>query len=91
MGLAEDDRSFPEEAKLFPTEKEDGESISSEEISFSKEDKEDDCTESQQFLNSIDLVQEDRVEYEETYAGNSLGFSEVHKISVDRLSNCSQN
>ena len=81
MGLAEDDRPFRQEPRLSSLDIKDDESLSSEE-SFSKENKEDDFNESQQFLNSINLVQ-DSTEHIETFAGNRHGFPgwhEFHKI-----------
>ena len=77
MGLAEDDRPFPQETMIIPHDEKDGESMSSKEASFSKKDNEDAISESQQFLNSISfstLNQEDRTEVMETFAGNRLGF-----------------
>ena len=68
MGLAEDDRPFPQEPRLSSLDIKDDESLSSKE-SITKEITEDDFSESQQFLNSINLVQ-DSTEHIETYAGN---------------------
>ena len=79
MGLAEDDRPFPQETMILPYDDKDGKSMSSKEPSFSKEDNEDAISESQQFLNSISfstLNQEDRPEFVETFAGNRAGFSD---------------
>ena len=78
MGLAEDDRPFPQKSRLSSL---DDESVSSE-GSIAKENKEDDFNESQQFLNSINLVQDSTVHIE-TFAGNRqgfLGWHEFHKI-----------
>ena len=85
MGLEEDDRPFPQESRLTSLDIKDDESLSSEE-SLSKENKEDDFNESQQFLNSINLVQ-DSTEHIETFAGNRQGFPgwhEFHKIQETR-------
>ena len=82
MGLAEDDRPFPQKSRLSSL---DDESLSSE-GSISKENKEDNFNESQQFLNSISLVQ-DRTEHIPTFAGNRKGFPgwhEFHKIQETR-------
>ena len=84
MGLAEDDRPFPQETMIFPYDDKDGKSMSSKEPSFSKEDNEDAISESQQFLNSISfstLNQEDRPEIVETFAGNRAGFSDRQYIA----------
>jgi len=77
MGLAEDDRPFPHEPRVSSFELKDDESVSSEEVSFSKENKEDDFSENQEFLNSINIVQ-DSTEHIETFAGNRQGFPAWH-------------
>ena len=55
--------------------------MSSEEVSLSKGNKEDDFNEHQEFLNSTNLVQES-IEQIETFAGNRQGFpaSNIMKI-----------
>ena len=73
MGLAEDDRLFSQEPRLSSFEPKDDESVSSEEVSLSKENKEDDFSEHQEFLSSTNLVQ-DSIEQIETFAGNRQGF-----------------
>ena len=81
MGLAEDDRLFSQEPRLSSFEPKDDESVSSEEVSLSKENKEDDFSEHQEFLSSTNLVQES-IEQIETFAGNRQGFpaSNIMKI-----------
>lgn len=73
MGLAEDDRFFSQEPRLSSFEPKDDESVSSEEVSLSKENKEDDFSEHQEFLSSTNLVQESN-EQIEIFAGNRQGF-----------------
>ena len=85
MGLEKDDRPFPQESRLSSLGIKDDESLSSE-GSISKENKEDDFNESQQFLNSMNLIQ-DSTEHIETFAGNRKGFlawHEFHKIQETR-------
>ena len=48
MGLAEDDRPFSQETRLSSFEQKDDESVSSKEVSLSKENKEDGFTEHQE-------------------------------------------
>ena len=81
MGVAEDDRHFPQEPRLSSIELKDDESVSSEEVSFSKENKEDDFSENDQFLNSINLVQ-DSTEHIETFAGNRQGFPTLNIMKI---------
>ena len=81
MGLAEDDRPFPQEARLSSLELKDDDSMSSEEVSLSKENKEDDFSDKQEFLNSVNLVQ-DSTEHIETFAGNSQGFPALNIMKI---------